>query len=90
MIYLTITRTNIAFRVQTLNQFLHQPKQTHIEVALRIVRYLKKQPNQGVLLSSKNSLNLIVYYCGSDEASCPISIRSVTGYLIKLEDSLIT
>jgi len=41
LLYLTMTRPDIAFGVQTLSQFLQQPKKTHMEAALRIVRYIK-------------------------------------------------
>ncbi|XP_070022400.1 uncharacterized protein [Nicotiana sylvestris] len=38
LLYLTVTRPDIAFGVQTLSQFLQQPKISHMEVALRIVK----------------------------------------------------
>ncbi|XP_060212082.1 secreted RxLR effector protein 161-like [Lycium barbarum] len=62
---------------------------SHMKSASRITRYLKNQPGQGILLSSKNS-PVLTAYCDVDWASCPISRRSVTGYLVKLGDSLIT
>ncbi|XP_019259265.1 PREDICTED: uncharacterized protein LOC109237415 [Nicotiana attenuata] len=37
-LYLTVTRPDIAFGVQTLSQFLQQPKISHMEAALRIVK----------------------------------------------------
>ncbi|XP_047268115.1 uncharacterized mitochondrial protein AtMg00810-like [Capsicum annuum] len=52
ILYLTITRPDIAFCVQTLSQFLKASKKSHIDAALRIVRYVKNQPGQGVLLSN--------------------------------------
>lgn len=42
LLYLTVTRPEIAFGVQILSQFLQQPKKYHMEAALRIVRYVKK------------------------------------------------
>nr|XP_016470212.1 PREDICTED: uncharacterized protein LOC107792505 [Nicotiana tabacum] len=38
LLYLTMTRPYISFVVQTLNQFLQQPKKSHMEATLRIVR----------------------------------------------------
>ncbi|XP_055814230.1 secreted RxLR effector protein 161-like [Solanum dulcamara] len=84
-----MTRPEIAYSVQTLSQFLQDPKHTHMEATLRIVKYLKQQPVKEVLLSSNGSL-LMTAYCDADRASCPMSRRSVTGYLIKLGNSLIT
>ncbi|XP_070012951.1 putative mitochondrial protein AtMg00240 [Nicotiana tabacum] len=60
-----MTRPDISFSVQTLSQFLQNPKKSHIEDALRIVRYLKKQPGQGILLSSDIS-NTVMGFCDAD------------------------
>lgn len=71
LLNLTMTRPHIAFGVQTLRQFLQQPKQSHMEDALRSVRYIKNQPGQGVLLSNNHNTN-ITAYCDVDLASCPV------------------
>uniref|UniRef100_A0A3Q7EU06 Reverse transcriptase Ty1/copia-type domain-containing protein n=1 Tax=Solanum lycopersicum TaxID=4081 RepID=A0A3Q7EU06_SOLLC len=89
LLYLTVTRPDIAFGVNTLSQFLQQSKKSHMEAALRIVRYVKNQPGLGVLLSSNKNTTLTAY-CDSDWASCPHTRRSVTGYLVKFGDSLLT
>lgn len=41
LLYLTMTRPNIAFVVQVLSQYMHSPKLSHMEAALRVVRYIK-------------------------------------------------
>ncbi|XP_060202544.1 uncharacterized mitochondrial protein AtMg00810-like [Lycium barbarum] len=89
LLYLTVTRPDISFVVQSLSQFLQQPKTSHMEVALRTVRYVKNQPGQGLLLSS-NYNNKVTAYCDADWAACPITRRSVTGFMIKLDDSLVS
>lgn len=77
LLYLTITRPDIAYSVQTLGQFLHQPKQSHLEAG------------HGVLLSSTSQGQLSAY-CDVDWAACPNTRKSLTGYLVKLGDSLIS
>ncbi|XP_055806979.1 uncharacterized mitochondrial protein AtMg00810-like [Solanum dulcamara] len=69
--------------------FMQQPKLSHWEVTLRLVRNIKICPGQGLLLSSTMSLELEAF-CDSDWAACPNTRRSVTRYLIKLGDSLIS
>ncbi|XP_070055390.1 uncharacterized mitochondrial protein AtMg00810-like [Nicotiana tomentosiformis] len=89
LIYLTITRPNIIFAVQTLSQFMQEPKKSHWDTAVRVVRYLKHEPGMGILLGKSNEDSL-TYFCDADWASCPNTCRSVTGYLIKFADSLIS
>nr|XP_033513338.1 uncharacterized mitochondrial protein AtMg00810-like [Nicotiana tomentosiformis] len=81
--------TNIAFGVQTLSQFMQQPKSSHWEAALRIVRYVKKEPDMGVLMSSEKS-NTLSAYCDADWASCPNTRKSVTEFIVKHGNSLIS
>uniref|UniRef100_A0A3Q7EXU2 Reverse transcriptase Ty1/copia-type domain-containing protein n=1 Tax=Solanum lycopersicum TaxID=4081 RepID=A0A3Q7EXU2_SOLLC len=89
LLYLNVTRPDIAFATQTLSQFLHQPKQSHLNVALRIVRYIKSQAGQGVLLSSKSSKQLKVY-CDADWGACLHTRRSVSGFMVKMGESMIS
>lgn len=89
LLYLTITRPDISFAVQVLSQFMQQPKVSHWEEALRLVRYIKRSPGQGILLSSKRCLQLEAF-CDADWVACSKTRRSVTGYMVKLGDSLIS
>ncbi|XP_055822149.1 uncharacterized mitochondrial protein AtMg00810-like [Solanum dulcamara] len=89
LLYLNMTRLDIAFSTQILSQFLNQPKKYHMDAALRVVRYLKRQPGQGILLSS-HSDNQVSAYCDTDWAACPLTKKSVTGYMIKVGESLIS
>ena len=89
LLYLTTTRPNICFVVQVLSQFMQGPKISHWESGMRLVRYIKGCRGQGILLSSEPSTQL-EGFCDSDWASCPNTRRSVTGYTIKLGNSLIS
>jgi Reverse transcriptase (RNA-dependent DNA polymerase) len=89
LIYLTITRPELCYAVHTLAQFMQSPLQTHYDAAFRVVRYLKGNPGQGILLRSDNDLQLYGY-CDSDWASCPITRRSLTGYFVMLGQSPIS
>ena len=42
LLYLTTTRPDISFAVQCLSQFMHSPKTSHMEAAMRLVRYVNQ------------------------------------------------
>ncbi|XP_070020087.1 uncharacterized mitochondrial protein AtMg00810-like [Nicotiana sylvestris] len=88
LLYLTMTRPDIAFVVQVLSQYMHNPKVSHMEAALRVVRYIKGAPGLGLFMPAQNA-NELSAYCDSDWGSCLQTRRSVTGYIVKFGDALI-
>jgi hypothetical protein len=89
LIYLTVSRPDITYAVHVLSRFMHEPRKLHMEAALRVVRYLKGAPGQGLFFSSNNDFRLRAY-CDSDWAGCPLTRRSTTGYCVFLGPSLIS
>ncbi|XP_057252225.1 retrovirus-related Pol polyprotein from transposon RE1 [Beta vulgaris subsp. vulgaris] len=89
LIYLAVTRPDLTYAVHVLSQFMHAPTQTHLDGAHRIVRYLKGCPGQGILLASDCDLSL-QGWCDSDWAACPLTRRSLTGWLVFLGSSPIS
>jgi len=89
LLYATITRPDISYAVQTLSQFMQSPKKSHLEAATRVVRYLKGTDGQGIWLHSEPT-NILTCWCDSDWAACPNTRRSITGYVIKFGDSLVS
>ena len=87
--YLTNIRPDIAFSVQYLSQFLQAPTQANMKAALHTLRYIKKDPSQGLFFNNKPDYNLQAY-CNSDWAQCPYTRRSVSGYFILLGGSPIS
>lgn len=88
LIYLTVTKPDICFVVQTMSQFIHDPNKSHMEATVRVLRYLKATTGPGIIVASQSDL-LLTTYCDSVWGTCPMTRRSVTGYCIKLENSLI-
>ncbi|XP_069150530.1 uncharacterized mitochondrial protein AtMg00810-like [Solanum lycopersicum] len=89
MLYLTMTRLDIFYSIQTFSQFLHQPKRSHWEVAVRVMKYIKREPGLGILLSSKR-VNKLNVYCDADWAACPNTRRLVSGFLAKHGETLLS
>lgn len=46
----TLTRLDICYAVSSLSHFSVNPKESHLEMALHLFGYLKKNPNRGVLM----------------------------------------
>ncbi|KAI3520152.1 hypothetical protein L1887_09385 [Cichorium endivia] len=89
LIYLTNTRPDISFTVQTLSQFMHAPRKSHLKIAIRVLRYLKLCPGKGITICKSDSLELTAW-SDADWAKCVNSRRSVTGYCMFLGKSLIS
>lgn len=83
LLYLTVTRPDIQYATNVLSQFLSSPRESHMNAALRVLRYLKGTPGQGLFLPSSGDLSLEAY-CDSDWGGCPMTRRSRTGYFISL------
>ncbi|RDX88627.1 Copia protein, partial [Mucuna pruriens] len=68
LIYLTITRPDISFAVGVV-------------IVLRILRYIKKTPRQGLLYEDKENTHTSGY-CDANWAGSPIDRRSTTSFCI--------
>ena len=88
-LYLTLTRPDINYLVHKLSQFISAPKLLHLQVAYKILKYLKKTPGQGLFLSTDSKLQLKCY-CDADWAACVDIRRSIFGFVIILDESLIS
>ena len=89
LVYLAVTRPDLAYSVHILSQFMQEPRVEHWDAAIRVVRYLKGTPGQGILLRAYIDLTL-QGWCNSDWAACPVTRRSLTGCLVFLGHSPIS
>ena len=65
LVYLTVTRPDIAYAVHLVSQFLSSPRSTHFAAVLRILIYVKGTIFHGLHFSSSSSLDLQCY-CDAD------------------------
>ncbi|XP_019084276.1 PREDICTED: uncharacterized protein LOC109125926 [Camelina sativa] len=86
LIYLGVARPDLAFSVHILAQFMQEPREDHWQAALRVVKYLKSDPGQGILLRANTNFE-IMGWCDADWSRCPYTRRSVTGYFIQFGES---
>ena len=89
LIYLTVTRPDIAYAVHVVSQFMSAPRSTHYATVLRILRYIKGTLFHGLHFSAHSSLELRAY-SDADWAGNPTDWRSTTGYCFFLGDYLIS
>ena len=89
LLYLTHTRPDITYVVHKLSQYMSVPTDTHLQVAYRVLRYLKNDHGQGLFYSASSQMKLMAY-SDADWAACPDSQLSVTGYFVFLGDSLVS
>jgi hypothetical protein len=87
--YLTITRPDIAYAVQQVCLHMHAPRDVHLTMLKRILRYIKGTAHLGVQLRAITS-PMITAYSDADWAGCPDTRRSTSGYCIFLGPSLIS
>jgi hypothetical protein len=71
LLYLTVSRPDIMFSVCMCARFQARPKEPHLSVVKRILRYLKHTPSIG-LWYPKGARFQLVGYSDSDYADCKI------------------
>ncbi|KAJ0599026.1 putative RNA-directed DNA polymerase [Helianthus annuus] len=69
LLYLSLTRPDISYAVQFLSQYMHSPCQSHLDIALRLLRYLKLSPGKGISFNKSSDLK-ISGFVDSDWGKC--------------------
>ncbi|GKD46232.1 ribonuclease H-like domain-containing protein, partial [Tanacetum coccineum] len=89
LIYLTNTRHDISYDVHHLSQFIHSPLKSHLKIAFQIFRYLKGCPGLGIHIVKDSGMSLTTF-SDVDWAKCVVTRKSVTGYCVFLNNSLVS
>jgi hypothetical protein len=87
--YLTFTRLDISYVVQQICLYMHDPREPHLALIKRVLRYIKGTTDYGLQLLRSSSCDLVAY-SDADWASCPDTRRSTFGYVVFLGDNLVS
>jgi hypothetical protein len=68
---------------------MHDPREPHLTAAKCILRYLQGTLDHSLLLHRASTSDLVVY-TDADQAGCPDTRRSTSGYTVFLGDNLIS
>ncbi|CAJ1930221.1 unnamed protein product [Cylindrotheca closterium] len=98
LLYLsTNTRPDISFAVSQVARFSSNPKQSHATAVKTILRYLKRTRDKGTIVKIDRKLTLDMFvdadFCGLfkvEPDADPTSVRSRTGFVIKLAGCPVT
>jgi len=88
LIYLSHTRPDIAYVVNVVSQFMHDPRKPHVDVVEGILRYLKSTPGKGILFSKYGHLR-VEGYTDADWAGSTDDRRSTSGYFTFVGGNLV-
>ena len=89
LMYLTNTRPNICFAVDTLRQYLTDLRHVHLTAAKHILRYLKGTVNYGLKYKDDQKINL-EGYVDSDWGGSAIDRKSTSGCCFSMGSCVIS
>lgn len=89
LIYLTITRPDLAYLVNRLSQFVAKPRESHLQAVYSVLKYVKGTIGQGLFYGASTSLKLSVF-SDSDWATCPDTSRSTSGFCVLIGESVVS
>ncbi|WVZ51069.1 LOW QUALITY PROTEIN: hypothetical protein U9M48_002253 [Paspalum notatum var. saurae] len=87
--YLTFTCLDLAYAVQQVCLFMHDPREPHLALIKRILRYIKGTLSVSLHIGV-GSVQSLVAYSDADWAGCLDSRRSTSGYCVFLGDNLVS
>ncbi|GKC24957.1 uncharacterized mitochondrial protein-like protein [Tanacetum coccineum] len=89
LLYLTITRLDLSYAAHALSQFSHNSITPHSKALIKVLRYIKLCPTQGLFIPTNTTFQLQAF-CDSNWANCTTTRRSIIVFYIFLDSSLIS
>ncbi|XP_041001658.1 uncharacterized mitochondrial protein AtMg00240-like [Juglans microcarpa x Juglans regia] len=81
LLYLTNTRPDLSYSVNLLSQFMENPRVKHYDAMIKILKYIKGTPSQGIFLPASLNMELVAY-ADANWANCPDMQRSTTEFCV--------
>lgn len=88
--YLVHTQPDISYAVGIISRFMEKPTIMHLNVARRIMRYIKGMLNYGLIYSKNSANNVLTGFSDSDLARHVEDGKSTTRIVFYLNESVIT
>ena len=79
LMYLVNTRLDICCAINTLNQFMVEPKRAHWEAAKHVLRYIRGIVEHGLMYTRANDIRLSGFI-DADWAGSSVDRKSTIGY----------
>ena len=89
LMYLTATRPNIMFIGSLISRYMENPTEIHLQVAKRVLRYLKGTIEYGIFYK-KGGVSELVTYSDNDHAGDLNDRKSTSGYVFLLRSGAIS
>ena len=89
LMYLTATRPDMMFVVSLISRYMENPTETHLQVAKRVLRYLRGTLDFGIFYKKGGNSELIAY-TDSDYAGDLGDRKSTSGYVFLLSSGTIS
>ncbi|RVX00850.1 Retrovirus-related Pol polyprotein from transposon RE1 [Vitis vinifera] len=90
LMYLAHTRPDLAYALNVVSQYMHNPGEQHMNAIMRILRYLKNAPRKGILFIKNVDHQSIEVYTDSDWADAVDDRQSTSGYFTFVGGNLVT
>ncbi|WJZ80655.1 hypothetical protein VitviT2T_000557 [Vitis vinifera] len=90
LMYLAHTRSDLAYALSVVSQYMHNPGEQHMNAVMRILRYLKNAPEKGILFAKNVDHQSIEVYTDVDWAGAVDDRRSISGYFTFVGGNLVT
>ena len=89
LLYLTVSKPNIAFSVGVCARFQETPKESHLTIVKRIIRYINGTSDYGIWYS-KDSNECLVGYSDANWAECIDDRKSTSGGYFHFGNNLVS